>query len=127
MFYNKIFAKMRPLINVIATLVFVGQLIPFAFGALNQKAPECVWDSLYSYFVFVAYVCSLLIVPIFMFLYNTDFKFVRKKTLKAIVMVVVLLGAYVHLSQVVVSKDFLFTSCVLLIFDFYVMRMLLKN
>ena len=114
--------KMKILVNIIAIISFVAQLLPFAFGALNQKRPRSIMETLYSDFIIFAYICSLITIVIFVIQYNFDIKSLKKKTINYIFLVVLLGGIYIHVSQLLVLDDFILISCILLLFDFYIMR-----
>ncbi|MPM24145.1 hypothetical protein SDC9_70626 [bioreactor metagenome] len=118
---------MKIVINTIAVIVLSVQFFSFVFNALNQKKPESTLDSLCNYFNVTALLCSLLSVVIFIALYNFNSKFLKKKLLNYIMLIIVLLGIYVHITQVFVLNDFVLTSCVLLLFDYYIMRNILKS
>lgn len=118
---------MKIAINTIAVIVLSVQFFSFAFNALNQKKPESTLDFLCNYFNFIALLCSLLSVVIFIALYNFNSKFLKKKLLNYIMLIIVLLGIYVHVTQIFVLNDFVLTSCVLLLFDYYIMRNILNN
>ena len=110
---------MKILINIIAFISFGAQFVAFIFSALNQKNPQSTAESFYNDFVFIAYLCSLFAIAIFAVLYNFENKLPRKKTLNALFLLIVLLGAYIHVSQLLLLNDFMVLSCVLLLFDIY--------
>ena len=118
---------MRIFINTIAVFSFIVQFIPFVFSVLNQNKPEHTIDILYNYFLFIAYLCSLLVVVVFVILYNFNTKAINNKWLNSIFLCVVILGTYIHISQLFVLKDFVLTSCILVGFDFYVLYKILGN
>ena len=111
---------MRIFINIVAIIAFVMQSVSFVLNALIQKKPECTRDSLYSYFVVTAFLCSVLVVVIFVIMYNFDFKFLKNKNLNCFFCLVGLLGAYIHIWQLFMHNDFVLISFVLLLFDIYV-------
>lgn len=119
--------KMKILINTVAFIAFIAQFFSFAFSALNQKKPESVTESLYNNFMFSAFLCSLITVAIFVVQYNFNFKLLKKKIPNCIFLVIVLLGIYIHVMQLLALNDFLLTSCILLLFDYYIMRKILSN
>lgn len=118
---------MKILINIVAFIAFVGQFFSFVFNALNQKKPECAVESVYDNFIFVAFLCSLITVGIFVVQYNFDFKLLKTKVANSFFLVITVLGIYIHVMQLIVLNDFLLTSCVLLLFDYYIMRKILSN
>ena len=118
---------MKIIVNIIAFIAFIGQFIVFAFSALNQKKPERVLESLYNDFITAASFCSLFVVVIFVIQYNFDFKILKHKMLKSIFLVIVLLGMYIHVRQLLTHKDFIPISCTLLVFDCYCIRKIAMN
>lgn len=68
---------MRIFINIIAIIAFIIQSFSFVLNVLIQKKPESTIDSLYSYFVVIASLCSVLVIVLFVLLYNFDFKFLK--------------------------------------------------
>lgn len=110
---------MKILINIIVFISFGAQFVAFIFSALNLKKPQSTVESLYNDFVFIAYLCSLFAIAIFVILYNFDYKLLKKKTLNILFLMIVLLGIYIHLSQLLLLNDFMLLSCILLLFDFY--------
>lgn len=117
---------MRVLINIIACIVFGLQLFSFVLNALNMKKPETEIESLNNEFVLVAYICSLLYVPIFFVLYNFGLKFAKLKFLNIVFLGIMLLGGYVLCGQLFVLNDFILTSCVILLFNVYSLRKVLS-
>jgi hypothetical protein len=116
---------MKLIINTVAFIAFVAQFFSFAFTALNLKKPASTSESLYNDFVLTAYICSLLSVAVFVIQYNFSFKFLRKKTVNIISLGIVALGGYIHFSQLFVLHDFIISSCILLLFDYYIIRKIL--
>lgn len=119
--------KMKILINIVAFIAFIGQFFSFVFSALNQKKPESVIESLYNNFIFFAFLCSLITVVIFVVQYNFNFKLLKKKIPNCIFLVIAVLSIYIHVMQLLALTDFLLTSCILLLFDYYIMRKILSN
>lgn len=124
---KKILGKMKILINTVAFIAFIGQFFSFAFSALNQKKPESAIDSVYNYYIFFAFLCSLITVVIFVVEYNFNFKLLKKKIPNYIFLVIVAVGIYIPIMQLLALNDFLLTSCILLLFDYYIMRKILSN
>lgn len=118
---------MRIIINIVAFVAFIMQSISFVFNALIQKKPECYTETLYSVFLLTAYVCSLLSVWIFVFMYNFNISLLRKKYVFFFLLMIVLLGCYIHLMQLFVIQDFIITSCSMLLFDCYVIAKVLPS
>lgn len=117
---------MKIVINIIAFFVFIVQFFSFAFSALNQKEPECTKELLYSCFMLFAIFCSLITIPIFAILYNCKFKLLKERIPNYIILVIVLLGSYIHISQLLSLHNFIITSCILLLFDIYIIRKVLS-
>lgn len=124
---KKILGKMKILINIVAFIAFIGQFFSFAFSAINQKKPESAIESVYNYYIFFAFLCSLITVVIFVVEYNFNFKLLKKKIPNYIFLVIVALGIYIAVMQLLALNDFLLTSCILLLFDYYIMRKILSN
>ena len=122
---KKILSKMKILINTVAFIAFMGQFFSFAFSGLNQKKPESTIESVYNNFIFFAFLCSLITVAIFVVQYN--FNLLKKKIPNCIFLVIVVLGIYIPVMQLLVLNDFLLTSCILLLFDYYIVRKILSN
>ena len=118
---------MRITINIVAVIAFIAQLLPFAFNALNQEKTESTKEALYDNFMFLAYFCSWVSVVIFFILYNFNYKILKNKILNSVFLLIVLLGIYVHLSQIIVQSDFIIISSILLLFDCYVIRKVVGN
>ena len=123
---KKFLAKMKILINTVAFIAFIGQFFSFAFSALNQKKPESAMESVYNYYIFFAFLCSLITVVIFVVEYNFNFKLLKKKIPNYIFLVIVAVGIYIPIMQLLALNDFLLTSCILLLFDYYIMRKILS-
>lgn len=124
---KKFLAKMKILINTVAFIAFIGQFFSFAFSAINQKKPESAIESVYNYYIFFAFLCSLITVVIFVVEYNFNFKLLKKKIPNYIFLVIVAVGIYIPIMQLLALNDFLLTSCILLLFDYYIMRKILSN
>ena len=116
---------MKIIINTIAFIAFIMQFISFVFSALNQKKPQSVIESLHNDFVFIASFCSLFVVVIFVVQYNFDFKFLKQKFPNCIFLMIVLLGMYIHIVQLLTQKELIPISFTLLVFDFYCKRNIL--
>lgn len=123
---KKILGKMKILINIVAFIAFIGQFFSFAFSAINQKKPESAIESVYNYYIFFAFLCSLITVVIFVVEYNFNFKLLKKKIPNYIFLVIVAVGIYIPIMQLLALNDFLLTSCILVLFDYYIMRKILS-
>lgn len=124
---KKFLGKMKILINTVAFIAFIEQFFSFAFSAINQKKPESAIESVYNYYIFFAFLCSLITVIIFVVEYNFNFKLLKKKIPNYIFLVIVAVGIYIPIMQLLALNDFLLTSCILLLFDYYIMRKILSN
>lgn len=124
---KKILGKMKILINIVAFIAFIGQFFSFAFSAINQKKPESAIESVYNYYIFFAFLCSLITVVIFVVEYNFNFKLLKKKIPNYIFLVIVAVGIHIPILQLLALNDFLLTSCILLLLDYYIMRKILCN
>lgn len=113
---------MRILINIVAIIAFIAQILPFAFNALNQERAESAKEALYDHFMLFAYFCSLVTVVIFVILYNFNYKILKNKLVYCFFLFIVLLGTYIHLSQLIEQNDFIIVSSILLLFDCYIVR-----
>ena len=119
--------KMKIIVNVIASIVFIVQFISFFIIVLNQKAPESTMESLYYYFVLTASLCSICTIAIFGVIYNFNFKTLHKKKTNYIFLVITILGLYIPILQIYLLNDFVLASCVLLILVSYNMLKIMKN
>lgn len=118
---------MRLFINTIAFIVFILQFFVFVFSVLNLKKPENAIETLYNYFVFSAFLCSLITIAVFVIQYNCHFKLLKKKVLDSFFLIIVMIGMYVPIAQLWIFNDFILTSCLLLLIDCYVMGIILSN
>lgn len=116
---------MKIVINTIASMSLLLQLFFCMFNAMSLKKPECIMDSLYNYFVLAVVLCSLLSVVIFLFLYNCNGKSF-KKWHYIILFIIVLLGAFAHLWQLIGQHEPL-PSAILLLLDIYIIRKILLS
>ena len=110
---KKFLGKMKILINTVAFIAFIGQFFSFAFSAINQKKPESAIESVYNYYIFFAFLCSLITVVIFVVEYNFNFKLLKKKIPNYIFLVIVALGIYIAVMQLLALNDFLLTSWII--------------
>lgn len=117
---------MKIVINIIAAIVLVIQCIAFVLGVLTLRKAEKTTEILLQYFHVVAYICSLLAVVIFFVEYNFNFKILKNNLIIFILLTIVLLAMYIHVSQLFVLRDFVLLSCCLLSFDFYIVYHILK-
>lgn len=113
---------MKTFINTIAGIVFMVQTIASGFNILTLKKPESTLEALHNHFTLTAYLCSLLSVVVFVLVYNCKFSFLRKKITNMVFVIIVLLGCYINFSQLFITHDLIASSCVILIFDGYIIR-----
>ena len=113
---------MKILVNTIALIALTVQFVPFVLNAFTMKEPETVMESLYNDFIFISFLCSDIIVIVFILLYNLRCEFFEYKTSKFIFLVITVLAAYAHLCQLFVLRDLIVISSVLLLIDGYVVR-----
>lgn len=118
---------MKIFINTLTFLVFIAQFIFFVLSALNQKKPDNATESLYNYVVFGSILCSLITIAIFAIQYNFKCKFLTKKLVNCILLMIVVPGIYIHITQLFALNDFILISCVLLFFDYYIIHKILSN
>jgi hypothetical protein len=116
---------MKTFINIVAFLVFIVQIISFFLNALNLKSPDNATESLYNGFVLTAFICSLLSIAVFVIFYNCNFRLIKNTIFNIISLVIVLLGGLRNLLQLFVLHDFIFSSCISLLFDSYVIYKIL--
>lgn len=115
------------LVNVIAAIVFVVHFISFVLNMLNQEEPESTIESLYFCILIIAFLCSMCTVVFFVLIFNFNGKMLQKKKTNYIILLITMLGLYIPILQLFQFKDFLLTSCVLLIFDSYTLQAILNN
>ena len=118
---------MKIVINLIAAIVLVIQCIAFVLSVLTLRKAEKTTEILLQYFHVVAYICSLLAVVIFFVEYNFNFKILKNNLIIFILLTIVLLAMYIHVSQLFILRDFVLVSCCLLSFDFYIVYHILKT
>lgn len=118
---------MRIVINIIALIVFVAQSVSFVLNALTLRKPECVTDSLYNFIFIIAFLSSLIAIIVFAVLYNLKFLLHKKKVLSYSLITIVILSIYIHIWHVLILKDFIMTSCVSLLFDYYIIHILITR
>ena len=118
---------MRNVINIIALITFVAQSVSFVLNALTLRKPECVTDSLYNYFFIIAFLSSLITIIVFAVLYNFNYLLHKKNVLSYFLITIVILSIYIHIWHVLILKDFIITSCVSLLFDYYIIHILITR
>lgn len=122
-----ILIEMKILVNVIAAIVFVVHFISFVLNMLNQKEPESTIESLHHCILITAFLCSMCTVVFFVLIFNFNKKTLQKKITNYIFLLITMLGLYIPILQLFQFKDFLLTSCVLLIFDSYTLLTIINN
>lgn len=115
------------IINTIAVIAFYIQLFSFVLNVFCMKAPEDDMDVLWNYFVIILYSCSVIAVIIFILFYNFEFKFLKNRILDSLILLVVASGGYIHIWQIAVQRDFIISSCLLALFDIYIIRKIIQN
>lgn len=121
--HNKcVFIKMRLIINIVAFITFIAQLLSFALNALTFKKPESFKEELYIFFIFYAFLCSLMTIVFFFVQYNCNVEILKKKVVKCLSLVIVLPSVSICMGQIFVLHDFILTSCILLTFNIYIIR-----
>lgn len=118
--HSLLLEKMKTLINTIVFFAFVLQCISFSLSALTLKKPDNATESLYNSYVITAFICSLLSFAIFVIFYNCNFQLIKNRIFGIISLGIVLLGASINLKQLFVLHDFIFSSCICLLVDGYV-------
>ena len=115
------------IINTIAVIAFYIQLFSFVLNVFCMKAPEDDMDVLWNYFVIFLYSCSVIAVIIFILFYNFEFKFLKNRILDSLILLVVTFGGYIHIWQIAVQRDFIISSCLLALFDIYIIGKIIQN
>ena len=118
---------MKIIINIVAFITFIVQFLSFVYNVLTLKKPSCLIEELYNYFAFSAFLCSLMTVAIFLVQYNFNAGILNKKSVNCLLLVIVLLSIYICVWQIFVLHDFFLSSCILLIFNFYIIRGTLRK
>lgn len=118
---------MKTFINTIAVIAFIIQSLSSVLNVLCMKKPEddiaVLWDS----FAILLYSCSDITVLVFILYYNFDFKILRNKMLNFLVILIVMLAGYIHVWQLIVLRDFIITSCILVLFDICIASKSIQN
>lgn len=118
---------MRILINSIMAIVFVMQVLSTMLNAFNMQKSDDAWIIVRNCFIFVSFICSDIIVIVFVLLYNFDFEFLKKKTVNCILFLISVIAGCVHIYQIVGLKDFFVISCLLILIDMYVICRIVQN
>lgn len=118
---------MKTIINIIALIAFIIQSLSFVLNVLCMKRPETDMAILWNYFVILLYSCSDIIVLVFILYYNYNFKILKHKVLNYLVILIVMLAGYIHVWQIIVLRDFILTSCVLILLDIYIANKNIQN
>ena len=117
---------MKLLINFFVVIVFIAQFFSFVFSALNQKKPESITESLHNDVYFYAFLCSLMTIAIFAIQYNFNWNLLKKRVTNCIFLVIVLPGIYIHILELLSLNGFMLIACILLLFDYYIIRKILN-
>lgn len=118
---------MRVLINIISSIALIIQSVFSVFNVLIMKKAETLYEALYNDFIFTSYLCSNIVVLVFLLLYNFKYKCLENRLMNVFFLIIVILAAYIHICQLFVQNDLILTSCVLLIVDIYVAHGIWKN
>lgn len=118
---------MKTFINTVAVIAFAIQSVSFVLNIFCMKKPEDDMAFLWDYFAILLYSCSCLIVLVFILYYNYNFKIIKNKVLNSLVILVVMLAGYIHVWQIIVLRDFVLTSCILVLFDVYIANKNIQN
>lgn len=65
---------MRVLINIISSIALIIQSVFSVFNVLIMKKAETLYETLYNDFIFTSYLCSNIVVLVFLLLYNFKYK-----------------------------------------------------
>lgn len=112
---------MKILVNTIAGIIFIIQFMSAVFNACIMRKPANFMEKIIDDFIVISCFCSVTIVIVFLLMYNRTCKCIKGKTANIIIMFFVLYAAYVHLAQIFIQHDFIWSSCILLLIDCYVM------
>ena len=118
---------MKTFINIIALIAFIIQSLSSVLNVLCMKRPETDMAVLWNYFVILLYSCSDIIVLVFILNYNYNFKILKLIVLNYLVILIVMLAGYIHVWQIIVLRDFILTSCVLVLLDIYIANKNIQN
>lgn len=118
---------MRTFINTVAAIAFIIQTLSFVLNIFFMKKPENDMAVLWNYFAILLYSCSDIIVLVFILYYNYNFKILKNKVLNSLVILVAMLAGYIHVWQIIVLRDFILTSCILVMLDIYIANKNIQN
>lgn len=118
---------MKIVVNSIALITFVAQSLSFVLNVLALRKQECFTDSLYSYFFILSFLLSLITIIVFAVLYNFNYLLPKKKVLSYVLITIVIPSIYIHIWHVLILKDFIITSCLSMLFDYYIIRILITR
>lgn len=124
---QRLFFRMRIIINPIAVVSLVVQFAYSALNILSLNSPVTLNDILYNDLLIVALPCSDIIVVIFLLLYNFNYKFLRNRIIHVFFLVVGILALYIHAFQLFVLNDLILISIVLSLIDSIVIVWTIKN
>lgn len=118
---------MRLLINIIAFIALIVQIVFSVFNVLIMKRPETLHETLYNAFIFMSSICSNIVVLVFFLLYNFKYKCLKNRAINIGFLIIVILAVYIHIYQLFILNNMILTSCVLLLVDSYVVYGVLKH
>lgn len=118
---------MKKFVNTVAIIAFIIQSVAFVLNIFCMKKPEDNIAILWNYFAILLYLCSDIIVLVFILYYNYDFKMLKNKVLNFLIILTVMLAGYIHIWQIIVLRDFILTSCILVLFDIYIANKNIQN
>lgn len=112
---------MRIFVNTIIGIILIIQFIAGVLNSCTMSKPETFTEKIVADFIIISCFCSVTIVIVFFLMYNRTCKCIKGKTVNIIIMFFVLYATYVHLAQIFIQHDFIWSSCILLLIDCYVM------
>lgn len=124
---QRLFFRMRIIINPIAVVSLIVQFAYSALNILSLNSPVTLNEILYNDLLIVALPCSDIIVVIFLLLYNFNYKFLRNRIINVFFLVIGILALYIHAFQLFVLNDLILISIVLSLIDSIVIVWTIKN
>lgn len=113
---------MKLFINIAAIISFIIQSIFSIFNLLMLKKPESFGQSLYNDFLIISIPCSCLVVVIFLILYNIYKTHRINRMLTLTFGLIAVFASIIHICQLLILKDLIVTSLVLLLIDGFVLH-----
>lgn len=112
--------EIRILITTIAGMALITQAVAAFFDIFTMRKPVTLSESLFNDFVLISSLCSFIVAAIFILIYNFRSRFLKNKIVNLFFLYIVFYAAYVYLYQIILQKDFILTSCILLPIDCYI-------